>query len=315
MNNFIQKDFSSIYNPSIKYELNDHPPPYTLQQNFDYYNGINQLFPSMIPLNPKDSRSLQTGQDSNFNENNINQNIINKKNEFSPIKSTKEDSNYLKKEEKKNSKNNNSNKENYIHLLFNSIERLFNNGELTMEYLNESNSNERNEFDLNDNSESNENNFVKKCDNKICTFLADDPHKLFQAKFVGSTSYKSKHLWLCEKCYKAYSLGNYCYYCHIVYREYEYGTQYDDKKKWIQCDFCLKWHHMQCEEKKGKYENIEELSQNSNFKYMCPFCRKDHESIMRQKHKEEKIKKNMMLNMKRKNNNENFEPNKISNKK
>ena len=48
---------------------------------------------------------------------------------------------------------------------------------------------------------------------------------------------------------------------------------------------------MQCEEKKGKYENIEELSLNTNFKYMCPFCRKDHESIMRQKHKNEKIKK------------------------
>ena len=57
---------------------------------------------------------------------------------------------------------------------------------------------------------------------------------------------------------------------------------------------------MQCEEKKGKYENIEELSLNSNFKYMCPFCRKDHESIMRQKHKNDKIKKNSMINLKRK---------------
>ena len=45
---------------------------------------------------------------------------------------------------------------------------------------------------------------------------------------------------------------------------------------------------MQCEEKKGKYENIEELSLNTNFKYMCPFCRKDHESIMRQKQKKER---------------------------
>ena len=44
--------------------------------------------------------------------------------------------------------------------------------------------------------------------------------------------------------------------------------------------------------KKGKYENIEELSMNNNFKYMCPFCRKEHESIMRQKHKNEKMKKN-----------------------
>ena len=66
---------------------------------------------------------------------------------------------------------------------------------------------------------------------------------------------------------------------------------------------------MQCEEKKGKYENIEELSMNNNFKYMCPFCRKEHESIMRQKHKNEKMKKilgyknnnnNNFLNIKRK---------------
>ena len=61
---------------------------------------------------------------------------------------------------------------------------------------------------------------------------------------------------------------------------------------------------MQCEEKKGKYENIEELSMNNNFKYMCPFCRKEHESIMRQKHKSEKMKKNGggFLGIKRKEN-------------
>ena len=61
---------------------------------------------------------------------------------------------------------------------------------------------------------------------------------------------------------------------------------------------------MQCEEKKGKYENIEELSMNNNFKYMCPFCRKEHESIMRQKHKNEKMKK--ILGYKNNNNNNNF---------
>ena len=33
---------------------------------------------------------------------------------------------------------------------------------------------------------------------------------------------------------------------------------------------------MQCEEKKGKYKNIEELAMNANFKYMCPFCRKEN---------------------------------------
>ena len=28
--------------------------------------------------------------------------------------------------------------------------------------------------------------------------------------------------------------------------------------------------------KKGKYSNVEELAMNPNFKYMCPFCWKEH---------------------------------------
>ena len=50
----------------------------------------------------------------------------------------------------------------------------------------------------------------------------------------------------------------------------------------------------------NKLLKIKLLSLNTNFKYMCPFCRKDHESIMRQKHKNDKIKKNSILNLKRK---------------
>ena len=36
---------------------------------------------------------------------------------------------------------------------------------------------------------------------------------------------------------------------------------------------------------------------NNNFKYMCPFCRKEHESIIRQKHKELKNGESVNLNM------------------
>jgi hypothetical protein len=248
---------------------------------------------------------------------------FNKAQNDSPAKSTNEESKLIQKESCSNqekTQEKNIIKDNYIDLLINSIDHLFETGEITMEYINSKN---HLKFDpqklgltLNTLSEDNDNNFSKKCENKICTFLADHPHKLFQAKFFASTSYKPKNLWLCEKCYKAYSSGNYCYYCHTVYREYEHGTQYYDRKKWIQCNYCQKWHHMKCEEKKGKYENIEELSLNTNFKYMCPFCRKDHESIMRQKHKNEKIKKNSLLNIKRKSNsNDHNEINKICNKK
>jgi hypothetical protein len=305
-----------------------------MSQNYEYFQGMMPYMNLQMIGNSMDEQKnipmpeYYFGDQGNminirdfYSENNNAE--FNKVQNDSPAKSTNEESKLIQKESCSNQEKNqekNIIKDNYIDLLINSIDHLFETGEITMEYINSKN---HLKFDpqklgltLNTLSEDNDNNFSKKCENKICTFLADHPHKLFQAKFFASTSYKPKNLWLCEKCYKAYSSGNYCYYCHTVYREYEHGTQYYDRKKWIQCDYCQKWHHMQCEEKKGKYENIEELSLNTNFKYMCPFCRKDHESIMRQKHKNEKIKKNSLLNIKRKSNsNDHNEINKICNKK
>jgi hypothetical protein len=305
-----------------------------MSQNYEYFQGMMPYMNLQMIGNSMDEQKnipmpeyyfADQGNMINirdfYSENNNAE--FNKAQNDSPAKSTNEESKLIQKESCSNqekTQEKNIIKDNYIDLLINSIDHLFETGEITMEYINSKN---HLKFDpqklgltLNTLSEDNDNNFSKKCENKICTFLADHPHKLFQAKFFASTSYKPKNLWLCEKCYKAYSSGNYCYYCHTVYREYEHGTQYYDRKKWIQCDYCQKWHHMQCEEKKGKYENIEELSLNTNFKYMCPFCRKDHESIMRQKHKNEKIKKNSLLNIKRKSNsNDHNEINKICNKK
>ena len=227
----------------------------------------------------------------------------------SPLKSTFDDSKSkisIKdkniKKNKNHNDNNNKERNNYIDLLINTVNNLFEKGEINTEYLNSKTYPKfdpnkfcltlKNNYYMLNKKENSYNNFSKKCDNKICTYLADDPHKLFQAKFYTSNIYKAKHLWLCEKCYKAFNLQNYCYYCHTVYRDYDHGTQYYDRKKWIQCDFCMRWHHMLCEEKKGKYQNIEDLSMNNNFKYMCPFCRKEQKSILRQKHINEKIKKN-----------------------
>ena len=332
MNNNIYSTYQAKENNTIIYQQNIHPPPNQISQNYEYFQGMMPYMSYQMKGNSTDEQNIfpmheyyfgEQGKmiiqkeyyfDDNKLENNKSQNEY-------PIKSTEVNKNIqkenIKNQEKSQDKNNT--KDNYIDLLINTIDHLFETGEITMDYIN---SKKDLKFDpeklglaLNNISED-ENNFSKKCDNKICTFLADHPYKLFQAKFFASTSYKPKNLWLCEKCYKAYSSGNYCYYCHTVYREYEHGTQYYDRKKWIQCDYCQKWIHMQCEEKKGKYENIEELSTNTNFKYMCPFCRKDHESIMRQKHKIEKIKKNTILNLKRKNPlKEVNEINKITNKK
>ena len=334
MNNLVYNTYQPQYNSTMNYQTNMPPPTHQMSQNYEYIQGMMPYMNLQMIGNSMDEQKnipmpeYYFGDQGNminfrdfYSENNNTE--FNKVQNDSPAKSTNEESKLMQKESCSNqekTQEKNIIKDNYIDLLINSIDHLFETGEITMEYINSKN---HLKFDpqklgltLNTLSEDNDNNFSKKCENKICTFLADHPHKLFQAKFFASTSYKPKNLWLCEKCYKAYSSGNYCYYCHTVYREYEHGTQYYDRKKWIQCDYCQKWHHMQCEEKKGKYENIEELSLNTNFKYMCPFCRKDHESIMRQKHKNEKIKKNSLLNIKRKSNsNDHNEINKICNKK
>ena len=321
MNNINYNTYQPQYNHPINYQQSLPPPSNQIPPNYEYFPGMMPYMnlpvmgnsieeQKMFPIQEyylEGPGNMLSQKDIYLNNPTIENNKLSNE---SPAKSTNEDSKLIQKEssssqEKNHEKNVNLLKDNYIDLLINSIARLFETGEITTEYINSEN---HLKFDpkkfgltLNNLSEDNDNNvFSKKCDNKICTFLADHPHKLFQAKFFASTSYKPKSLWLCEKCYKAYSSGNYCYYCHTVYREYEHRTQYYDRKKWIQCDYCQKWHHMQCEEKKGKYENIEELSLNTNFKYMCPFCRKDHESIMRQKHKNDKIKKNSILNLKRK---------------
>ncbi len=173
-------------------------------------------------------------------------------------------------------------KDNYIDLLISSFDKMIEKGEITLNYLNSP--------ILNLNYENIENNFSKKCENKICAIVVYDENLIYHTKFVSNNSYKPQSIWLCEKCYNAFKLGNYCYYCNIIYRDFDFNTQYYDKKKWIQCDYCQRWQHIQCEEKKGKYNNVEELAMNPNFKYMCPFCRKEHYKFIRDFNKNSKKK-------------------------
>ena len=167
-------------------------------------------------------------------------------------------------------------KTNYLDLLVSSLDSQFEKGEITLNYLNSKSI----KFDFDINSFKT-NNYLKKCENKICSIIVDDPSKIFPSKFYSSNSYKSQILNLCEKCYIAFKKGNYCYYCNVIYRDFDFNTSYYDKKKWIQCDYCLRWEHMQCEENKGKLFNIEQLALNPNFMYMCPFCRKENDKIIK----------------------------------
>ena len=193
------------------------------QINFQSYdeNLPQYIYQGMIPY-------INYQYIDNINEKYYLYNQENKNKNESPMKSTTlddevEDKIIPKKKEEKN----------YIDLLINTVNKLFEKGDISNEYLNQETMPKFDpyKFNLTLNNINKENNFSKKCDNKICTYLADNPNKLIQAKFYYSSSYKPKNLYLCEKCYKAYSLENYCYYCHIIYREYEHGTQYYDKKK------------------------------------------------------------------------------------
>lgn len=330
MNSSLYDSFGMQIGAPQMYQLNNIISP-EMAQNYGYYSKMcpyqnmqDFQFIDNQKMLPMKNWFLNNQAQYKYNTKDSNINNETKSENDSPAKSTNEDSKDNPKEnniEKNDNSdvnlNNNVYKEEYVDLLINSINNLFKDGSISMDYINSPT------FDpkklgitlsnLNKLTDDSENTFNKKCENKVCTFLADNPHKLFHSKFFASTSYKSKNLWLCEKCYKAYASGNYCYYCNTIYREYEYGTQYYDRKKWIQCDYCQKWQHIQCEEKKGKYENIEELSLNSNFKYMCPFCRKDHETFMRQQHKIKKIKKNITAPLKA--NDNNLNNNNLSNRK
>ena len=132
----------------------------------------------------------------------------------------------------KEKKNLNQFKSNYLDLLIVSFDSQLEKGEITLDYLNS----KTEKFDL---SLFESKNYSKKCENKICAIIVDDPSKIYQSKFYACSSYKSQNLNLCEKCYEAYKKGNYCYYCNIVFRDFDFNTSYYDKKKWIQCDYCL----------------------------------------------------------------------------
>ena len=180
-------------------------------------------------------------------------------------------------------------KENYLDLLINSLNTQLNNGIITLEYLNTPSHPNLSSFYDTSLLENDSNPYSIKCENKICAVVVDDPSNIFYAKFSSSFSLKPQTMWLCSKCFDAYKKGNYCYFCNVIYRDFEFNQQYYDRKKWILCEYCQKWQHMQCEEKKGHYKNIEELAMNSNFKYMCPFCRKESRQIIRSHSKSEKM--------------------------
>ena len=213
----------------------------------------------------------------------------------------------------------------YVFLLINTIENLMKEGKISKKYLDEkteninsnsessflssakatTNSNERNSKNkslLNNKNNSDFNNKNEKddeCENPHCHHVFNSNKEKIKIKIKGMKTQEKK---LCEKCCEAVEKGDFCYYCNGIYRD---GVI--DTAVWVQCEFCRKWVHFDCELSKGKrYSNKQEL--NEEQKYMCPICTNEKAE---QKISESKLKKKL-INKKRKN--DAFENQKIKNK-
>ena len=169
-----------------------------------------------------------------------------------------------------------SNNINYFDFLIKATDNLINTGEISLDYIYKentidinnnninsynynynNNSNNVNVNNINDNNNINSKFFSNKCRNQICfELIVNSPSVIY-----------------CKKCYEAYKKGDYCFYCNIIYRDFKDPERYKDDKSWIQCDYCHKWTHIQCEMEKGVYKNLTKLTNNEHFKYICPICR------------------------------------------
>ena len=182
----------------------------------------------------------------------------------------------------------------YLNYLFNTVTNLLNEGKITMKYLKEksghnniirnseyhstptlktlgtsSKPNNMRHKNLYENSlgKNYSNNSIKnireKCENTLCNYIFNSNKDIIKIKIKGLKTQEKK---LCKKCCEAVEKGYYCYYCNAIYR-------YDmsDSAKWVECDFCKKWVHFDCELSKGKrFNSTKEL--NDVKKYMCPIC-------------------------------------------
>jgi hypothetical protein len=139
-------------------------------------------------------------------------------------------------------------KELYYELLFSAAQDCLDRGVITLEELYQ-------EVDMD----------FCKCENRACS-ATYDINTMCRIKTI-----KSKVALLCPDCANAYKNGQYCYYCHVIYRD-NLNEAFNDNKSWIMCDYCESWHHIQCEEAKGTHTNIFKLINDPQFKYMCYPC-------------------------------------------
>ena len=245
-------------------------------QNLTITNNINNI------NNNQQSNIINSINKININNNN---HIINKNNN-SIINNNLNNNNNIKKEiskEKKiQSKNSFISTNSYLNFLVISANNLLKSNKITIEYLNTPSEKKEQKQNKKTQIINEKNKNLKKCSNKICS------------KFFEPTNINSYY---CKECYDAYKKGDYCFYCGIIYRDFKGNETNNDDKSWIQCDFCHKWTHIQCEIEKGIFKNLSQLNNNDNFKYICPICRIKNQNKKRNKKSKFKglIRKNKVI--------------------
>lgn len=287
--------------PMSQMNLTMSPQPYNNLQGFQYYipdyhamanypsmNMYNNLqmingYPYQMQLNQEDPQIYQPETPENINAPK-NQNSNNSPSDKQKIKP-------------------------YINLLVNTVTNLMKEGKVTLKYLKEktenkpshSNSNIRNSPEsspslptmssykrTSSDKQNNINNSYEnaQCENHLCKYIFNSNKDKFKTKIKGL---KSQEKNLCKKCCEAVEKSYFCYYCNQIYRD-----DMTDSAKWVQCDYCKKWEHFDCELQKGKrYSTQQEL--NDVTQYMCPVCINEETG---QKNMDNKIQKKL-INKKR----------------
>ena len=132
----------------------------------------------------------------------------------------------------------------------------------------------------------NQGHYNDKCENDLCQNIFTSNKEKYRTKIKGL---KVQEKNLCKMCNKALEEGQFCYYCNSIYRD---GLI--DTTKWVACDYCGSWEHINCEIEKGKkYKEDKELIEEKH--YMCPICINKRNN---QKSFENKIQKKL-INKKR----------------
>ncbi len=197
----------------------------------------------------------------------------------------------------------------YINLLINTVDNLMKEGKITMKYLKEKTEHKSNHINPNNNRNSIDsssspslltNISLKKpgnekgnnmhengqCENPLCKYIFNSNKDKFKTRIKGL---KIQEKNLCKKCCDAVENGHFCYYCNAIYSD-----DMTDAAKWVECDYCNKWEHFDCELQKGKtYSSVQELNDVKN--YMCPICRNKKNG---EKNMDNKIQKKL-INKKR----------------